>query len=256
MRGALDFKVKDCPVCAVMKNKRPKKPTAVIIEQKRQWKPWEKVSSDSSGLFAVMSFQGNRYYSVFVCARSRRKMYLVHKKKSRYPLVYLKFLARIGRFPKLLVSDQAGEILPKVVGSRLAAQGTHIDTVPKDEHFKIGSFECAIHEIGRIVTPSVLDTNIPKCYCYIVGKHCTLLNAVTQRQSLPTDHGITTYEAETGLISDLDALPLLGYFGVRYLSKLDRKDFKLSSKNQACTRVSGVRYSQKWHLWAYSSNRR
>jgi len=36
MRGALDFKVKDCPVCAVMKNKRPKKPTAVLIEEKRQ----------------------------------------------------------------------------------------------------------------------------------------------------------------------------------------------------------------------------
>jgi hypothetical protein len=36
MRGALDFKVKDCPVCAVMKNKRPKKPTAVLFEEKRQ----------------------------------------------------------------------------------------------------------------------------------------------------------------------------------------------------------------------------
>jgi len=53
MRGALDFKVKDCPVCAVMKNKRPKKPTAVLIEEKRQWKPWEKVISDSSGKFTA-----------------------------------------------------------------------------------------------------------------------------------------------------------------------------------------------------------
>jgi len=39
MRGALDFKVKDCPVCAVMMNKRPKKPTAVLMEEKKQWKP-------------------------------------------------------------------------------------------------------------------------------------------------------------------------------------------------------------------------
>jgi len=44
MRGALDFKVKDCTVCAVMKNKRPEKPTAVLIEEKRQWKPWRKLS--------------------------------------------------------------------------------------------------------------------------------------------------------------------------------------------------------------------
>jgi len=36
MRGALDVKIKDCQICAVMKNKRPKKPTAVLIEEKRQ----------------------------------------------------------------------------------------------------------------------------------------------------------------------------------------------------------------------------
>ena len=59
MRGALDFKVKDCPVCAVMKNKMPKKLTAVLFEEKRQWKPWEQVISDSSGKFRVMSLQGN-----------------------------------------------------------------------------------------------------------------------------------------------------------------------------------------------------
>jgi len=125
MRGALDFKIKDYPVCAVMKNKRPKKPTAVLIEEKRQWKPWEKVMSDSSGKFSVMSLQGNRPYSVCVCARSGRKLYFAHKKKSHYPMVYLKFLARIGRFSKLLVSDQAGEILSKALKSRLAAQGTN-----------------------------------------------------------------------------------------------------------------------------------
>jgi len=107
MRGASDFKVKDCPVCAVMKNKRPKKPIVVLIEEKRQWKPWEKVISDSSGKFRVMSLSGNRSYSVFVCARSGRKFYFAHKKKSHYPMLYLKFLARIGRFSKLLVSDQA-----------------------------------------------------------------------------------------------------------------------------------------------------
>ena len=61
--------------------------------------------------------------------------------------MYLKFLARIGRFPKLLVSDQAGKILSKAMGSRLAAQGMHIDTAPKDEHHQIGSAERAIDEI-------------------------------------------------------------------------------------------------------------
>ena len=73
------------------------------------------------------SFQGNRYYSVFVCARSGRKLFSTHKKKSHYPLVYLKFCARVRRYPKLLVTNQAGEILSKGMGSRLAAQSTRID---------------------------------------------------------------------------------------------------------------------------------
>jgi hypothetical protein len=76
-------------------------------------------------------------------------------------MVYLKFLARIGRFPKLLVSDQAGEILSKAMGSRLAAQGTHIDPVPKDEHSKIGSAECGIDEIDRMVAASLLNSTFP-----------------------------------------------------------------------------------------------
>jgi len=96
IRGALDFKVKDCPVCVVMKNKRPKKPTAILFENKRQLRPWEKVFSNSSGKFAVMSLQGNRYYSIFVCARSGQKLNFAHKKDSHYPMVYLKFLAIIG----------------------------------------------------------------------------------------------------------------------------------------------------------------
>jgi len=36
MRGGLDFKVKDCPVCDVIKNKRPKKPSAILVEEKKQ----------------------------------------------------------------------------------------------------------------------------------------------------------------------------------------------------------------------------
>ena len=76
-------------------------------------------------------------------------------------MVYLKFLARIGRFPKLLVSDQTGEILSKAMGSRPAAQAIHIDPVPKDEHSKIGSAECAIDEIDRMVAASLLNSTFP-----------------------------------------------------------------------------------------------
>ena len=59
------------------------------------------------------------------------------------------------------MSDQAGEILSKAMGSRLAAQGMHIDPVPKDEHSKIGSAECGIDEIDRMVAASLLNSTFP-----------------------------------------------------------------------------------------------
>ena len=103
--------------------------------------------------------------------------------------------------------------------------------MPKDEHSKLGSAERAIEEISRMVAVVMLDINVPKYAWDIVGEHCSLINAVTQ--SCPTDSCITIYEAESGMIPDLDKIPPLGCFGIRYLGKLDRKDFKLSPKNQA-----------------------
>ena len=96
--------------------------------------------------------------------------------------------------------------------------------MPKDEHSKIGSAERAIDQIYRMVAAS------------LVGEHCSLLNAVTQ--SCPTDHGITIYEAETGLIPDLDVLPPLGCFSVRYLSKMDRIDSICYETGLITTRVN------------------
>jgi len=75
--------------------------------------------------------------------------------------VYFKFCARVGRYPKLLVIDQACEILSKAMGSRLDAQGTCIDPCPKDEHSKIGSAQRAMGEIDHMIACSVLDGNLP-----------------------------------------------------------------------------------------------
>lgn len=68
--------------------------------------------------------------------------------------------ARVGRYPKLLVTDQAGGILSNAMGSRLAAQGTRVDPCPKDQHFKIGSAERAICEHDRMIACSVLDGSL------------------------------------------------------------------------------------------------
>ena len=47
------------------------------------------------------------------------------------------------------------------------------------------------------------------------------------------DESITIYECETGEIPNLDAIPEIGSFAVRFLAKIKKSDFKLSPKNQA-----------------------
>ena len=88
--------------------------------------------------------------------------------------------------------------------------------------------EKAIQDIDNMVACYMADRNLPKDCWDVVGEHCTLVNARTS--PCPTDKSITIYEAETGEALDLDAIPELGCFAIRHLSKLDKKDFKLSPR--------------------------
>jgi len=55
----------------------------------------------------------------------------------------------------------------------------------------------------------------------------------TVKWSCPTNKKVIVYEAETGTISNLNDIPQVGCFAIRFLDKLDKKDFKLLPANQA-----------------------
>jgi hypothetical protein len=229
--GRLEFKSKHCPICLAMKGKKPSKPKSIKVSDRKRLGLWEKVGLDSSGKFRVASFQGNRYYTVFVCAKSGRKLYFPHKKKSHLPLAFLKFVAHVGCFPKVLVGDKAGEILSKRLKGLFTAKAVKLITVGVDEHFANGGPEKAIQDIDYMVSCIMADKNLPKNCWDIVGEHSTLVNACLN--PCPVDKNITIYECETGEIPNLDAIPEIGSFAVRHLSKIKKADFKLSPKNQA-----------------------
>ena len=71
--------------------------------------------------------------------------------------------------------------------------------------FRKNFAERAIDEIDRMVACCLADANLPRASWDVVGKHCTLINAVTQ--SYPTDSSITIYEAETSRSGMILALP-------------------------------------------------
>lgn len=64
-----------------MKGKKPGKPSKLNLHDKTNLSLWEKVCVDTAGKFRVASFRKNRYYTVFICAKSGRKLYFPHKKK-------------------------------------------------------------------------------------------------------------------------------------------------------------------------------
>ena len=234
-RGRLLWKVEDCPICATMKQAKKRKPgrrpKALIEQDGEDWKPWEKVFADSSGKHRVSARDVSRYFTLFKCAVTGDRRYYAHKKKSHYTMVFLKLCATLGRWPKLLVSDAAGEVIKKTLKSWLLAKGTVIETIPRSEHHFTGSIEIEIRHLSNSVKCTMAHRNIPADLWHIVGEYLTLVTSCTRAS--PLNKQISCHEAATSELPDLDMLPPVGCMAIRNLDKIDRSDFKLSPANEA-----------------------
>jgi hypothetical protein len=233
-RGRTLWSVKDCPICLSMKQQKPpkpgKRPKELLLQDQQDWKPWEKVYADSSGKHRVPSRQGNRYFTIFKCAVTSDRKYYAHKKKSHYTLVFLKLCAELGQWPRILISDQAGEVIKKTLKSWLVPKGTMIQTIPRSEHHFSGSIEIEIKHISNATKCTMASRNIPANLWDIVGEYMTLMDCCTRAS--PLDKDISCHEAATSDLPDLDLLPPVGCYAIRHRDKLDRPDFKLSPANE------------------------
>ncbi len=80
-------------------------------EERAQIKKWEVVYVDTSGKFQVKLARGYFYYSVFVDRKDDEKIDIGHTKKRHLPIVFLQYTLRVGCWPRLLISDGAGELI-------------------------------------------------------------------------------------------------------------------------------------------------
>ena len=224
-----DHKRKNCPICMIAKRKRNPSPKS-LNEDKTVLSPWEHVFVDTSGKYRTRSKQGNHYYTVFVDSKTGEKIVIPHKKKKHFPIVFLTFVSRIGVYPKKFFSDKAGEIEGTEFGKLLIARGVELITVPKGEHSSNGLAEKAIQDIDSTVRALLLDSGLPK-YCWdILAQHAAFLNQMTSPSLL--DSSMTIFESVTGVVPDLDMIPIVGCLAVRLEEKSYRKDLKLDMKNQ------------------------
>ena len=120
-----EFK-KQCPTCLATSRKRKALPgVAADIKEKKELSKWEMVYVDSSGKFSVRSARGFHYYSVFVDRKDGEKIVICHAKKKHLPVVFLQFVRRVGVWPRVLVSDGAGEIIETKLQRQLLRSCKH-----------------------------------------------------------------------------------------------------------------------------------
>jgi hypothetical protein len=156
---------------------------------------------DTAGKFRVAFFRKNRYYSVFICAKTGRKLYFPHKKEISFSAGISQICRACRVFPKVLVADRAGKILSKRLGSLLSAKLVKLTPVATDEHFRNGGAKKAVQDIDYMTTCLMADRGLPKECWDVVGEHASLLNAC--HYPCPSNPSITIYECETGEVKFL-----------------------------------------------------
>ena len=220
----------DCALCLAMKRKRKPSPkgTSHLL---RSSQPWEVIQTDSSGKFRVRSRRGNWYFTVFVCSKTGDKIVIPHSKRKHWPLVYVEFVRRIGRHPRVMFSDKAGEMTSKPFERFLLTKNVDHIVVPKGEHESIGQAEKAVQDLSIMLRCYLADSNIPRMYWDHIIEHCALVN--TMIQPSVCDSKITIYEAIHGVPPNLDLLPVIGCFAARLEEKSWKTDYKLDPSNQS-----------------------
>ncbi len=157
-----------------MKRRRPKRPSSLSNEEKCNFKPWQTVYVDTSGKWRSKSSRSNHYHTVFICVRSDFNLTFPHKKRSHFPLVYMKFVARIGSHPQHLISDKEDEINSKKFNLLLLTKVCQHICLPKGEHYSLGVPEKAILDLDSNTRPVMNDANIPQMYRYCEATCCTI----------------------------------------------------------------------------------
>jgi len=175
----IKYLVKDCPVWLAMKYRKPSTLISKTVVYKEMYEVWEKVYTDTSGSFWVKSIKGNYYYSVFVDEKSGRYIAISYARKSEFPWVFLQFVSKIARFPKILVCDSAGEMLSATMTGTFALHELSLHVVPKGEHFANGPAERAIVLIDNMVKTLLAAHNLTCNTWDILVEHFTLIHAVT-----------------------------------------------------------------------------
>ncbi len=135
--------------------KRKKLPGPSTVKEERvQLQKWQVVYADTSGKFQMKS---------------------ARDKKWHLPIAFLQYTVRVGSWPRLLISDGAGELIETKLQRQFLTRVCKHEVAARGDHHVNDQAERAIQELDTMMRVSIHESNIPfQEWCFVVEYMCLI----------------------------------------------------------------------------------
>jgi hypothetical protein len=237
-----DFQMPYCEACLKGKMKTDSTPSS--ITNKSDVNCLEIICSDIKGPFPKRSIYHNKWFILFVCAKSKHKTVYFMKNKTetleKLMLYKKEFPDMFGYTMKVLQCDQDKMFVDKELKKFCLDNSIKLQTSPPYHHASNGMAERAIQTIMDKVITIMADHNAPQSYWeQAVGTAVYLLNR-TPVKSLGWK---TPYEVVFKEKPDISHLVPFYSKGQFHLTKPERKN-SLSQRSKSCRMVGYYPYGK------------
>jgi len=226
-----------CDTCIRAKTKRRKLPFSTF---KRAAEAYCRIHSDMSGLISTPSVEGGQYFAVFVDDATNFKWVFVLKNKDAWLEALDRLVIRTGQAPKILRTDNAGEMISKRAEQYYAVYRIWHEKCCAHEHFQNPRAESAIGELSRRARALLVESGVPRRFwSFSLYYACEICNRCLPHKK---DSDVTCFEAMYGEPPDNT---IMKRFGCRAYVSVDktRRDGKWDE-----TVVAGIFLGFAYHL--------
>ena len=200
--------------------------------------------------FGTETLQKNRYMTIFVVLKTRYVMIFLHKSKNEFPALLRKALAQLGRSPKILRADGAGENCSDEVDAICLEHSMQQQHSNPHEQFGNAPPETMVNNITQSVRVSLHDANLPIKYWGYAA-----INAVDVYNHLPHSAlGMKSpWECEKGTPPDVSWFRPFGCRATVYIGEHPERlwHHKLAARGEPCVYLGlGLSHGLKgWVCW-------
>eukprot|EP00961_Rhodomonas_salina_P301061 3940312-Rhodomonas_salina.1 len=210
-----------CKCCTRSASKAALKPKAAF---KCSTEPFHKLHCNLSWIISAPSFKGHKYLAVFVDDTTNYKWVFSLREKSEYLRALNALITRVGKAPRVLRTDEAGEMNSAAAKRYYAEHKIWHECSNSYEHFQNARSEAAIGNLSRRARTLLVQSGCPKGY----WPEALQYTANLVNRLLPYKYGetMTVYECFHSVKPDNSVLVMFGCMGYLHVAKARSVDQK------------------------------